>query len=170
LKKNLNLDNVKQKFEDVHRAGLKTLAFFMIGNFADSRETVKDTIRFANSLNTDFATFTVTAPFPKTELYRMAEEQHLITNHEIGAITNNPSLFKQKEPVLRTPHLTPKMLRFLQLKAIFSFYLRPRQLFRILSNRHLARAFLSIEPASYSNNEKVLDEMTNRFLKIQSVD
>ncbi|MCP4112142.1 MAG: radical SAM protein [Desulfobacteraceae bacterium] len=163
LKKNLNLEKVKQVFDSVHKAGLKTLAFFMIGNFADSRKTVMETIRFANSLNTDFATFTITTPFPNTELYDMAVRDNLITKYDIGQITNNPSIFKQKAPVLRTRSLTPEQLRKLQLTAIACFYLRPKQMFRILKNRYLARAFVSVEPASYNPNSSIIRQIEQRY-------
>ncbi len=163
LKKNLKLDRVRQTFSEVQRAGLKTLAFFMIGNLVDTRETILETIKFANQLDTDFATFTITAPFPRTELYYLAKERGLILDESIESISNNPSLFKQKSAVLATPTLTPRQLRRYQLMAILRFYLRPRQLFRILRNRYLARAFLSIEPSSYSNDEKILRELDQRY-------
>lgn len=164
LRKNLNLDHVKDVFNFLHKAGLKTLAFFMIGNFADTAETVKQTIYYAKSLNTDFAIFTITAPFPKTELFDMAVRDHLITNFRLDQLSNNPSIFKQKIPILKTKSLTSGQLRNFQLRAILEFYLRPQQLFRILRNKCLARAFLNIQPASYSPNAKVISEIERNFI------
>jgi radical SAM superfamily enzyme YgiQ (UPF0313 family) len=164
LKKNLNLEHVKNVFNFLHKAGLKTLAFFMIGNFADSAETVRQTINYAKSLNTDFAIFTITSPFPKTELFDMAVRDQLITNFRFDQISNNPSIFKQKSPILRTKSLTSKQLRNMQLRAIIEFYLRPKQLLRILKNKSLAKAFLNIQPASYSPNSKVISEIEQKYL------
>ena len=135
----------------------------MIGNYVDTKETIEDTIRFANRLNTDFAIFTVTTPFPKTELFDLAVANHLITNFDLSQISNNPLIFRQKQPILRTPTLKAGQLNWYQKKAILKFYLRPKQLFRILKDRNLARAFLSIQPESYSPNRKVLQEIKQRY-------
>ena len=135
----------------------------MIGNYVDTKETVEDTIRLANRLNTDFAIFTITTPFPETELFDLAVSHDLITNFDLSQVSNNPLMFRQKQPVLRTPTLTAKQLNWYQKKAILKFYLRPKQLFRILKNRNLARAFLSIQPESYSPNSRILREIEQRY-------
>ncbi len=163
IKKNLNLEKVRDVFSFLHRAGLKTLAFFMIGNFSDSAKTVKQTIKFAKKLDTDFAIFTITTPFPRTELFDMAVKEGLVSNYSPEKLTNNPSIFKQKAPILRTKYLTSRQLRNLQLRAIVEFYIRPKQLIRILKDRSLARAFLNIQPASYSPNTKVIADIEQSY-------
>jgi len=163
LKKNIMLERVEKVFNSLQRVGIKTLAFFMIGNYVDTKETIEDTIRFANRLNTDFAIFTITTPFPKTELFDLAVSRELITNFDLSQVSNNPLMFRQKQPVLRTPTLTSRQLNWYQKKAILKFYLRPKQLFRILKNRNLARAFLSIQPESYSPNYKIIREIEQRY-------
>ncbi len=163
LKKNIKLERVEKVFNFLHKVGIKTLAFFMIGNYVDTKETIKDTIRFANRLNTDFAIFTITTPFPGTELFELAVDNHLITNFDLSQISNNPLMFRQKQPILRTPTLTEKQLNWYQKKAILKFYLRPKQLFRILKEKELARAFLSIQPESYSPNQKLIREIERRY-------
>jgi radical SAM superfamily enzyme YgiQ (UPF0313 family) len=163
LKKYLDLDRVREVFEFVQKAGIKTLAFFMIGNYSDTKETINDTINFARTLNTDFSIFTITTPFPQTELFDLAVKNNLITNLDPGQLTNNPLIFKQKLPVLRTFALTQDELRKFQLKSIIKFYLRPRQLFRILSDRNLARAFLNIQPSSYTPDAKIIKEIEQLY-------
>lgn len=166
LKKNIKLERVKKVFDFLHKIGIKTLAFFMIGNYIDSRETIEDTIRFANQLNTDFAIFTITTPFPGTELFELAVKNNLITNFDLSQLSNNPLLFRQKQPILRTPYLTEKQLSWYQKKAILKFYLRPKQIFRILRERPLARAFLNIQPESYTPNKKIIKEIEERYKKL----
>lgn len=165
LKKNLDLDLVRRAFDIVQAAGIRTLAFFMIGNYCDTAETIEQTIAYARRLNTDFAIFTITTPFPQTELFERAVEEGLITNFDPSAICNNPALFKQKHPVLRTPTLRPEQLEKYQRKAIVRFYLRPRQLVRILSHRALARALLHVQPKDYSNDQGILAELRHRGLQ-----
>jgi len=166
LRKNLDLDRAREAFEVVQRAGLKTLAFFMIGNYGDSAETIQQTIDYARRLNTDFAIFTITAPFPKTELFEMAVKEGLITNFDPSQLCNNPAIFKQKPPILRTPTLSPHELEKFQRKAILRFYLRPRQIWRIFSNKALARALLHIQPKDYSNDGAILAEMRRRAVPL----
>ena len=163
LKKNIKLERVENVFKFLHRVGIKTLAFFMIGNYADTKETIEDTIRFANRLDTDFAIFTITTPFPGTELFEMAVDHRLISNFDLSQVSNNPLMFRQKQPVLRTPTLSERQLSWYQKKAILKFYLRPKQLFRILREKDLARAFLSIQPESYSPNRKLIREIEERY-------
>jgi len=168
LKKNIRLEHVEKVFNFLHKVGIKTLAFFMIGNYADTKKTIEDTIRFANQLNTDFAIFTITTPFPGTELFEMAVRNHLISNFDLSQISNNPLIFRQKQPVLRTPTLNERQLNWYQKKAIIKFYLRPKQLFRILKEKELARAFLSIQPESYSPNYKLIREIEERYKNLKT--
>jgi len=164
LKKNLDLERARRAFDVVQAAGIRTLAFFMIGNYCDTAETIEQTIDYARRLNTDFAIFTITTPFPQTELFERAVAEGLITNFDPSAVCNNPALFKQKHPVLRTPTLGPEELERFQRRAILRFYLRPRQLVRILSHRPLARALLHVQPKDYSNDGAVLAELRRRGL------
>ena len=168
LKKNLDLDRARRAFDTVQNAGLRTLAFFMIGNYCDTAETIEQTIRYARKLNTDFAIFTITTPFPQTELFDLAVQNGLITNFDPSALCNNPALFKQKPPVLRTPTLSAKDLERYQRKAILRFYLRPRQLWRILTHRPLARALLHVQPKDYSNDQAILADLRQRAVRLAS--
>jgi len=162
LKKNLNLDRAREAFEVVQEAGIRTLAFFMIGNYCDSAETIRETIDYACRLNTDFAIFTITAPFPKTDLFELAVAEGLISNFDPSQLCNNPALFKQKAPVLRTPTLSAGDLEKWQRRAILRFYLRPKQLWRILRRRPLARALLHIQPKEYSTDGRLLADLRRR--------
>jgi len=162
LRKNLDLDRAREAFEVVQNAGIRTLAFFMIGNYRDTADTIRQTIDYACALNADFAIFTITTPFPGTELFEKAVEEGLITNFDPSQLCNNPAMFKQKHPVLRTPTLSQRDLERWQKKAVLRFYLRPRQLVRILSNRALARALLHIQPKDYSNNQALLTDLRRR--------
>ncbi len=170
LRKNLNLDRAREAFDIVQNAGIRTLAFFMIGNYCDSAETIRQTIDYACALNTDFAIFTITTPFPGTELFEKAVAEGLITNFDPSQLCNNPAMFKQKHPVLRTPTLSVRDLERWQKKAVLRFYLRPRQLLRILSNRALARALLHIQPKDYSNNQALLTDLRRRAETLASAE
>jgi anaerobic magnesium-protoporphyrin IX monomethyl ester cyclase len=163
LKKKLNLQTVKEEFAMLHRVGLKTLAFMMIGNYVDTEETVNDTIKYSCELDTDFSIFTVTAPIPGTELYELAKKDGLITNTDYDKITNLPLMFRQAAPILRTKTLSPERLRQLQLKAITSFYLRPSHLWRLMKDPDLRRALFAIQPKGYSFYNKTTEDIYKRY-------
>lgn len=69
LNKGTTKDRARMAFSAAREAGLKTLAYFMIGNPADTPETISETIDFAIELRPDFVHFSVLVPFPATHLY-----------------------------------------------------------------------------------------------------
>lgn len=72
IKKNLNLDQVKNIFAATRREGIETLGYFMIGLPSETREDVEMSLDLLLSLDMDFAHITVFTPYPGTEIYRQA--------------------------------------------------------------------------------------------------
>jgi anaerobic magnesium-protoporphyrin IX monomethyl ester cyclase len=79
LNKGITLEQVRQVVKWTKEAKLKTAGYFMIGMLNDSKETIRDTIAFAEELNLDFYGFSVTTPFPGTKLYDEAMEKGLVS-------------------------------------------------------------------------------------------
>ncbi len=67
--------DIRQVVERTKSAGLSVLGLFMIGNLKDTRERVRETVRFAKALPLDWAVFTITCPLPGTELYATSLER-----------------------------------------------------------------------------------------------
>jgi radical SAM superfamily enzyme YgiQ (UPF0313 family) len=78
LKKGITLEQVRKAFRMTKKVGISTLGYFMIGSPSETRETIMQTINFAIEIGADFAHFTITTPFPGTELYRDALKKGLI--------------------------------------------------------------------------------------------
>ncbi len=78
IRKGITLEQAKNAFKMCRELRIKTLANFMIGLPKDTIKTIGDTINFAKKLNPDNAQFTLTTPFPDTELWRIMEEDGLI--------------------------------------------------------------------------------------------
>ena len=57
IQKRINTDEVREKVELIHRIGLKTTGFFVIGLPEESEEQIRQTARFARSLPLDHAQF-----------------------------------------------------------------------------------------------------------------
>jgi radical SAM superfamily enzyme YgiQ (UPF0313 family) len=72
--KGIKLEQVKNAVRWAKEAGIETIGFFMVGLPFDTEDTMQQTIDFAKSLPLDLVQFTITVPYPGTELYSMVEE------------------------------------------------------------------------------------------------
>ena len=71
-------ETIKQIAEGIDRikkAGINVCGMFMIGNPADTLETVKESIEFAKSQALDRTMFYLAVPFPGTGLWEFAQQQ-----------------------------------------------------------------------------------------------
>ena len=69
IKKRLNKDLVRNVVNEVKKAGIQAVGFFIVGFPTETKKEIKETIDFACSLNLDRANFTKATPLPGTELY-----------------------------------------------------------------------------------------------------
>jgi len=81
------------------QAGIKVWGYFMIGLPGETRETIRETSRFARSLPLDMVNFAVAAPYPGTVFYEQAIENGWLESSEwedfdqnYSAIVNYPEL------------------------------------------------------------------------------
>jgi radical SAM superfamily enzyme YgiQ (UPF0313 family) len=75
LNKGITLEQAMRAFEMTKKAGISTLAYFMIGSPTENREDVLQTIEFAKRLSADFVHITILTPFPATAIYRKGLEK-----------------------------------------------------------------------------------------------
>lgn len=69
LKKGITTRQAEEAVRMTQEMGIAVLADFMLGSPGEKREHILRTIDFALKLRPDFAQFTVTTPYPATELY-----------------------------------------------------------------------------------------------------
>jgi len=141
LRKGITLEQVKRAFKLTKKAGISTLGYFMIGSPTETRQTVMQTINFAKSLDCDFAHFTITTPFPSTDLYREGLAKRIIKRDYWKEFAKNPSLdFK---PPFWEENLNRNELMKLVKLAYKKFYSRPtyiiKRLLKIRSFEELKR-------------------------------
>jgi radical SAM superfamily enzyme YgiQ (UPF0313 family) len=127
LKKGITLEQVKEAFKKTKKAGIGTLGYFMIGNPGETRKEVMETIEFACKLNPDYAYFSITTPYPDTELYSMGLERKLITDKWLE-FAKSPT--KDFIPDFWEEHLTREELYDLIKVAYKKFCFRPSFVFR----------------------------------------
>lgn len=79
LQKGTSILQVEQAFDMCRRIGIKTLAYFMMGNPTETMEDVKDTLRVSRRIKPDFMQMTILSPFPATQIELRAKQEGIIT-------------------------------------------------------------------------------------------
>lgn len=124
LGKTATLEQIKQSFAAAQRAGMPTMAYFMIGLPNERSEAdVRRTLAFARELRPDYALFNVLTLYPGTRLLRMAEERGLVRPGVWQEYARDPT--PSFEPPIWDEHLSKAQLYRLLDEAYRSFYLRP---------------------------------------------
>ncbi len=130
LQKDITLEQAEEAVRVSREAGLQVIGYFMLGSPGETTETVRQTIDFARKLKVDFAQFSVTTPFPGTELYDlyMQDRQDKIPWESfVYAGTDNPTT-----PVFESSELSRGDLKYWIRRAYRKFYLRPAYLWQRL--------------------------------------
>ena len=77
LHKNIDLQEVKSTFDLCRQVGIKTATSFMLGIPGETVEDMKETFKFAKSLNADWCQFNIYIACPGSELYDEVMSQGL---------------------------------------------------------------------------------------------
>jgi len=122
IKKNLDLEAVKNAVKWCRENGIICIGFFMIGFPLDTKETIKETIDFAVDLNPSLANFMMVVPLPNTELYDIVEKNGWLTKptDEYGT----ESGYYAADFHYKTPNIDKESLLELQKLAYKKFYFR----------------------------------------------
>ena len=69
MNKGVSIKQVEDAFDICKRVGIKTLAYFMMGNPTETLDDVKDTLALSRRIKPDFMQMTILSPFPATVYY-----------------------------------------------------------------------------------------------------
>ncbi len=130
LQKDITLEQVETAVRTSREVGLQVVGYFMLGSPGETPQTIQQTIDFAKKLKVDFAQFSVTTPFPGTELYDiyMRDKKESIPWEKfVYAGTNNPA-----SPVFESEKLSREDLKAWTSRAYREFYLRPSYIWQRL--------------------------------------
>lgn len=117
--KRITVEQARKAVKIVKDAGIRVLGSFIIGFLQDTTETIKETIKFAKSLNLDYAEFSILTPYPGTPIFDYAKENNML-------LTEDWSRYTAIEPIVKIEGATEKQVKALFQKAYITFYLRPR--------------------------------------------
>lgn len=132
LRKGIALDQVTDAINITHKAGIQTVGYFMMGSPEETPETIRQTIDFAKKQQLDFAQFSVTIPFPGTDLYKLYLKEGSTSqiNWDDFIYAN---LESSSAPVFETDLLSREELIRWNAKAYREFYLRLSYILRRLA-------------------------------------
>jgi radical SAM superfamily enzyme YgiQ (UPF0313 family) len=102
IKKRLNLDEIKNFVKLAKKFKLRTHATYTIGLPGDTKETIKQTLKFAANLNTDSMQISIATPYPGTEFYNWCESNGYLITKDFSRYDGN------KEAVVSYPDLSKK--------------------------------------------------------------
>jgi len=126
LNKDITLEQVEKAVRASSEVGLQTIGYFMIGSPGESPETISQTIQFAKKLKLDFAQFSVTTPFPGTELYDL----YLATGGDNIPWENFVYAGAGRQIIPIGSQLNSSDLQYWTRRAYREFYLRPAYLWQ----------------------------------------
>lgn len=126
MNKNITVSKTITAFKLARKVGIRTIASCVIGMPEDTKETMKQTIEFVDSLKPNYALYSLATPYPGTRFYKETFEKNLIK-------IKDWSKFTLISPVLETIDCTKEDLRSIQKKAFLKFYLRPSYLIKQVS-------------------------------------
>lgn len=120
-KKRTKASEAKDVINLLRRYGIDTHASFIIGGIDETKEMVRDTIRFAKELMPEAAQFSILTPYPGTKLFEDVKER--ITTYDWD-------LYDCLHSVLTLDYLTKKDVENLLKEAYLSFYFTPGRIIK----------------------------------------
>jgi len=123
IKKGITKHQVKKVANWAYELDLEPKAFFMIGHFIDTKQTIEETIDFACSLPLKDITIQINTPLKNTPQYQLIEKYGRI-------ITRDFSNYSFWEPIFLPNRLKYKELCYYYRKFYLKFYLRPKIWYR----------------------------------------
>lgn len=137
IRKKVTLDQVRHAVRLCHEAGIHSKGFFIIGHPGESRETLRETVRFALELPLDDMSVSFLTPFPGTELYERAAE--------FGSFDADWNRMNLLNAVFIPHGLTREEMMAARNELLRRFYFRPRIIAdyagRLLRSPTMAKGF-----------------------------
>ena len=92
IKKGITLEQAENAFKLAKKYKITSLADFMIGHPDETLDDIQQTIKFAKKINPDYVQFSVTTPYPATDLYREGLQKGIIEKDVWKEFAESPDL------------------------------------------------------------------------------
>ena len=128
--KGIRLEQVRAVVRYCRELGLETFGFFMLGLPGETEENLRETIRFARSLDFDLVKATFTIPIPGSELFAELQKSGRLK----GMNWPDYSYYRIPETIYDHSHLDWGTVRKYFGRFYRGFYLRPHYVWRRLAS------------------------------------
>ncbi|MBN2460513.1 MAG: radical SAM protein [Candidatus Cloacimonetes bacterium] len=128
LRKGTTVAQIRNAFNITKKAGIETVAYFIIGSPGEKLNHLRDTLALARELNADFTNFSIMTVYPGTELYQRALANKIIDRDLWREYAIKPD--RDFQLPLWEENFTRKELLKIQAKAYRIVYLRPQYIIR----------------------------------------
>jgi len=140
IRKGIDIDQAYQFMADARRTGLLVHGCFVLGNPGETRDTIRNTLKFARKLNPDTVQFFPMMVYPGTEMYSWTRQEGYLRTEDYNEWLTPDGLHNS---VVDLPGLSGReILEYCDLGRR-EFYLRRGYVFRKLAqslkNRHEAQ-------------------------------
>jgi radical SAM superfamily enzyme YgiQ (UPF0313 family) len=125
IKKGVDVRTARRFTEDCHKLGILIHGTFIVGLPGETRETIEETIRYAQELNPKTIQVSLPAAYPGTFLYRQATENGWLVAEDGSQMLAESGV---QNSVLNYPHLSKEEI-FEAVDTFYKrFYFRPRKM------------------------------------------
>jgi len=115
--------------KDCHKAGVVIHGTFILGLPVETRETIEQTIRFAQELDVFSLQVSLAAPYPGTELFEQAKLNGWFTKKDKTDLVEQDGF---QQSALEYPDLSKEEI-FESVERFYrAYYLRPKPILRII--------------------------------------
>jgi hopanoid biosynthesis associated radical SAM protein HpnJ len=130
IKKGMRTDFARRFARDCHDLGITVHGTFILGLPGETRETIEQTIRFAQEINPHTIQVSLAAPYPGTELYRDAVSQGWLSSPDPSQLVDatGTQLIALSYPHLRSDEIFQSLERFYR-----RFYFRPSKILELVA-------------------------------------
>ncbi len=125
IKKGILVERAKQFTRDCHELGILIHGTFIVGLPGETKETIEETIRYAQELNPKTIQVSLPAAYPGTFLYNQAKENGWLVAEDGSQLVADSGV---QNSVLDYPHLSKEEI-FEAVNHFYKrFYFRPRKM------------------------------------------
>ena len=124
VKKDVTVEQIRQACKMTREAGIEVSGHIVLGLPGETKETVRQTIRFAKELDLDYASFYCATPWPGTRLYKMAKEKGWLREDASW------SMYEQNTCILDIGDMKAEDITEARAQAFRSFYLYPGTIYK----------------------------------------
>jgi hopanoid biosynthesis associated radical SAM protein HpnJ len=129
IKKGVTMDEMRRFTKDCQKAGVVIHGTFILGLPVETRETIEQTIRFAQELDVFSLQVSLAAPYPGTELFEQARLNGWFVKKDKTDLVEDDGF---QQSALEYPELSKEEIFENVEKFYRRYYLRPKPILRII--------------------------------------